>query len=217
MEKVVDLLIGLPCSGKSTYRDAEYNHQDTFVISMDDIRERYCEKTGVSYLDLFLKPKEGDKEHPLFGKVTKNGNWELIEAINKNMHKDFERSIRMSLTALNEGKRVVVDMKNITKKERKTVLKWFKDEGEVHFRGIIFEYKENFDLIKSQNKIRGKETGKVIPDFVLDKLKEDYTPVDLGEGITEILFVDGLKGLKKEYKSELKSEKKINRSKLRMK
>lgn len=217
MEKVVDLLIGLPCSGKSTYRDAEYDHENTFVISMDDIRERYCENTGVSYLDLYSRPKsEDDKSHPVFGKVTENGNWELIEAINHNMNKDFQRSVRMSLTALSEGKRVVVDLKNITKKERNSVLKWFKDEADVHFRGIVFEHEENFDLIKSQNRTRGKETGKVIPDFVIDNYKKVYESVELGEGITEILFIDGLKGLKEEYKNELRSEKKINRSKFRM-
>lgn len=198
VEKIVDLLIGIPCSGKSTYTNSEYNKDKIFIISMDNIRYRYAEKKGLSYKDLFEKPNEDEFHSKKFGKKTKSGNWELVEYLNEEMKKDFSRDIRMSRTALDEGKRVVVDMTNLKKKDRKSVRSWFKDDKDIKFRAIIFEFEENIDLIKKQNRIRSKTDDKIIPESVIDNMITTYNPIDLDENIHELVFVDGLKGLKEE-------------------
>lgn len=213
MEKVVELLVGIPCSGKSTYREKEYDHDKIFVISSDDIKEKYVKNTGVDYLELYTKPKEGETYHPIFGEKTESGNWFLIEEINKNISKDFNKMIRMSMTALNEGKKVVVDLTNLNKKDRKSVQNWYKDEENVKFNAVVFEFEDNFELIKKQNRKRAQHENKTIPDYVLDNMRKKYMPIDLDEKISKIQFIDGLKDLK----TELKQEKKIkNNSRLKM-
>lgn len=216
MEKVVEFLVGLPCSGKSTYLNENYKEEDIYVISMDNIRYEYAKKLDWTYDELFKRPNETDIErgntHKKYGSITENKNWERVEHINKMMANDFSSSVRRSQTALNEGKRVVIDMTNLTRKERTKARKWFKDIEEVKFAAVIFDFEENMDLIKEQNRIRGKAENKYIPDFVITQMAEKYMPIEMDENITEIKFVDGLKGLKEEKKQEHVQKVKANRS-----
>lgn len=78
-EKNVDFLIGVPCSGKTTYRNKHYTSNDFFVISRDDLREDLKEKYGFNYDDFFKKPQDGDKEDSVLGYVTAEGNWSNVE------------------------------------------------------------------------------------------------------------------------------------------
>lgn len=211
MKKEVDILVGLPCSGKSTHLSKNYDQNNLFVISMDNIRYEYAEKTGFKYHDFFSKPKEDETTHPLFGERTENGNWSTLEILNDAMHRDFASMIRQSQSELEHGKKVVVDMTNLTKKVRSGVMNWFKDVEDVSFKAVMFNFEDNMDLILSQNKKRGKEQDKSIPDFVIEKMAETFEPIELDEGISSIQFVDGLKGLKND---EL-LKKKERRNKLR--
>lgn len=211
MEKKVELFIGVPCSGKSTHLENNYNQDEIFVISMDNIRYEYAEKTGLSYSDFFKRPSEDETVHPVFGEKTEKGNWFLIETLNDEMHKAFKNRIDQSTSALEHGKRVIVDMTNLTKSVRAGVRKWFDDVEDVKFSATIFDFEENLDLIKSQNKIRGKEQDKFIPDFVIDNMVKSYEPIELSENITEVKFVDGLKGLKEDRAYRQKSRKKAKR------
>lgn len=211
MEKQVDILVGLPCSGKSTYLGKEYDQENLFIISMDNIRYEYAEKTGFSYSNFFEKPKENEKTHPLFGEKTESGNWSTLEIINDAMHKDFKSRIRQASSELEHGKKVVVDMTNLTKKVRSGVKNWFKDVDGVGFKAVVFEFEKNIDLIQFQNKLRGETEDKVIPDFVISGMAKSFEPIDLDEGIADVVFVDGLKGLKEDSKIDRKNRKRLKR------
>ena len=89
--KHVDILIGIPCSGKTTFRNNSYNQNDIFVISRDDIRNQLIEEYEIPYQDMFKKPKEDDPMiHPVYGIRTQNGTWSNIEKMNADFKERFE-------------------------------------------------------------------------------------------------------------------------------
>lgn len=198
-KKEVDILIGVPCSGKSTYSDNNYS-DDVFIISRDNIRHELIRKTAFKYSDFFVKPSQGDEEHHLYGFVTDDDNWSNIKYLNRELKERFDRSISQAVSKLDHGKRVAVDLTNLTRKERDDIKSWFKEVEDVKFNAIIFDFKENLDLIKEQNKKRGMSEDKFIPNFVIDKMVESFEDISLDENFTEISFVDGLKGLKEDQK-----------------
>lgn len=205
--KEVDILVGIPCCGKSTYCNTNYK-DEIFIISRDNVKDDILKKYDFDYQDFFEKPKDGEKIHPKYGVVLESGEWSRIKFINDELIKDFDASIRTAMTKLEQGIKVVVDMKNITKKERNEIKEWFSDIENVKFNAVIFECNENLDLIRSQNRKRGAGENKFIPDYIIEKMSEIYEPVDLDEHFDYISFVDGLKNLKKEYKLHQEIEKK---------
>lgn len=196
IEKRVDMFIGLPCSGKSTYFKKHYDDEDTFVVSMDNIRFEYAAKTGISYSEQHYRPRDGEMTHERFGERTSKGQWSVLAKMNEQMHRDFYQATRQAAREVAAGKRVVVDMTNLTISGRKKVKKWFKKVKDVSFHAVVFEFEQNIDLIKSQNIIRGKEQDKVIPEKVIDDMMAIFQPVSEEEDFASITYIDGLAGLK---------------------
>lgn len=209
-EKVVELFIGLPCSGKSTHLNETYKEEDVYVISMDNIKYEYAKKMNWGYDEFFERPSkeqiDANAKHERYGKLTEKNNWEHVENANAAMQKDFASMVRRSHNALDEGKRVIVDLTNLTRKDRASVKKWYNNRDDVNFAATVFEFEENMDLIKSQNRIRGKKENKFIPDYVIPMMAKRFEAVEFDEGINEIKFIDGLAKLKLEQE-KLKEEK----------
>lgn len=99
--KEVVFLIGLPGSGKSTYREA--NYRDYFWVSRDDII-------------LVEGARKADKA------VNYNDCWDLVD------QQEIDRKLQACIqrAAVLESK-VIIDMTNLTKKQRLQKLKFFKD------------------------------------------------------------------------------------------
>lgn len=192
--KQVDLFVGVPCSGKSTYLKKHYD-KNVITISIDDIRFEYAKKTGISYTEQHARPMQDEKTHPIYGENV-NGKWSVLSEMNTKIHEDFFKSIRNAAKELESGKKVVVDMTNMTKKSRKAVKKWFKKVSDVDFTAVVFEFEENLELIKRQNIIRGKEQDKVIPEKVIDGMVSSFDEIEEDEGFVSVTYVDGLAGLK---------------------
>ena len=196
--KNVDILIGIPCSGKSTFRRNSYNENDIFVISRDDIRNKLIEEYKIPYQDMFKKPEENDPViHPLYGIKTQDGQWSNIAKMNEEFKERFEDVKEQAVKEVERGKRIVVDLTNTKKLERQEIKDLFKDVESVSFNAFLFEFERNLDLIKKQNQIRGQSNENVIPDFVFDGFIEKFEPVTEDEGFHNIKGIDGLKGLKK--------------------
>lgn len=196
VEKIVDIFVGVPCSGKSTYFKKHYKEDEVFVISMDNIRYSYAEKTGISYSEQYERPSKDELFHEKFGVKNERGQWSVLAKLNEEMHRDFYKMTRDAVKALNSGKRVVVDMTNLTKKGRKGIKKWFKKVDGVIFNVLVFEFENNFELIKKQIKIRGVQENKIIGEDVLYSMRESYQPLEDEEGFDSVSYIDGLKGLK---------------------
>ena len=87
------------------------------------------------------------------------------------------KSIKQFNKAVKDGKNIVIDNTNVTKKSRQ----YYLDNVTKNYKKIalIFEIPEK-ELLKRLRK-RGKETGKVIPLKVIENMKKKYEPPTKGE------------------------------------
>ena len=145
--ELVTVLIGLPCSGKSTYlKTIDYD----FVISSDNIVDILCRQNNLAYNDYFkLAPKSSLKHfHNMI----------------------FDKMIDKS-KAFNH---VVWDLTNLTKKSRSTIFKYYPD---AKFCAVFFDYGEKDELLLERNRRRFDESGKYIDEKVLKAMCMQLEPV----------------------------------------
>lgn len=205
----VDLLVGIPSCGKTTHRLKEYNQDEIFIISRDDIRTQLMSEYDLTYFELFMKPKSSDPFiHDKLGVKTPEGTWSNLDRVNENLIARFESQKMEAINQLQQGKRIIVDLTNLTEVERKEAKDIFDGIENVSFNVIVFEFHNNLPLIKKLNEDRGVNEGKVIPEFVIDKMVEKFEPVGEKEGFN-IQYIDGLKGLKNSL-----GNKKTNKNKI---
>lgn len=206
----VTFLIGVPCSGKSSYRNT--NLKDYFSISRDDIRDQLIkefnddfslsrdnitENLNLNYSDLFKKPNENENEHPLYGLKTEDGQWSILKHINQLLTERFNQRLYDAIEFAKNNGNVVIDLLNLSKKEREELKSKFSSIKNISFNAIIFEFEKNMDLIKKLNTKRGQETGKVIPDHLYTVFVAQYNKPEKEE-FDKIIEIDGLKNLKKQ-------------------
>lgn len=149
----VYILIGLPGSGKSTWCDRHFAANpgvDFVTISSDAMVEEFAAKHGITY----------DEAH---GRL----DW---KSVNTRMKYQFR-------AALKDGKDVIVDRTNMSKKARKLFLKDLPEGYErvaVNFQITDQELRRRLDA-------RAAVTGKSIPDDVLKNMSERYVAPDREE------------------------------------
>ena len=195
----VDLFIGIPCSGKSTYKRKNYDEKNIFTISRDDIREELMTKYDMNYSDLFLLPKVSDPfMHEKYGIKTPEGTWSNVDRINEELVVAYEAQKIESILQLQQGKRIVADLTNMTVSERSEIKEIYEGLEAINFNAIVFEFHNNLSTIKSENKI--------IPDSEIDIMVAKFEPLTNDEGFN-VKYVDGLKSLKSERKLKVKIKK----------
>ena len=153
----VTVLVGPPCSGKSTYlKTLEYD----FAISSDDIVEILCRKNGLRYHEYFQLP--GD--HSL-----------------KAQHRQiFESLIDESLNY----KHVVWDLTNLTRQSRNKI---FQHYPKVKISAVAFDFKGKEALLLARNQQRSLSQCKHIDEAVMAGMFNRYEPVTKDEGFANIL------------------------------
>ena len=153
----VTVLVGPPCSGKSTYlKTLEYD----FAISSDDIVEILCRKNGLRYHEYFQLP--GD--HSL-----------------KAQHRQiFESLIDESLNY----KHVVWDLTNLTRQSRSKI---FLHYPNAKIAAIVFDFKGKETLLLARNHQRFLSQGKHIDEAVMEEMFKRYEPVTKDEGFDNII------------------------------
>lgn len=163
MTELVTILVGLPCTGKTSYlKTYEYD----FIVSSDSIVEILCRKNNISYGDYFnlLSNNKLKKQH---------------QAI-------FNSVIQESKTYAH----VVWDLTNLTKKSRASIYARY---PHARFQAINFHVKEHIALLLKRNRERFLQTGKYISDETLLEMAEKYEQISDDEPIAEKLFVDSFK------------------------
>ena len=155
IDKWVMILVGTPLVGKSTFLRENFSDVDYVTLSRD---ECLLEVAGTDDYNLAWKTvnqKEVDK-------LLKSKFMDTVEA----------------------GKNCVVDMTNLSKKRRKSNLKFFDDS---YFKvAVVFDHLSE-DEYKRRNEKRLNEENKFIPYGVIASMKKAYTSVARDEGFDLIV------------------------------
>nr|WP_306309397.1 AAA family ATPase [Vibrio sp. D431a] len=192
-------MIGVPCSGKSTYRNQMFGKK-TFIISRDDLRDKIVSEMrqaefDVSYEDFFAKPEEGEEFSSRLYEVV-NGEWSLVAEMNKRLKIRFQDQIELAKELAKFGYEIVIDLLNHTLAERKVFIQTFQElDSSVEFNAVVFDFEQNREKIKVLNERRAQQ-GKAIPYFVIEKFMRDLeVPSFPSEPFSKITHVDGLQGV----------------------
>ena len=160
---VLTVLVGPPCSEKSTARDRLVSENPNLVvISRDDLVEEFGKSKGMNYTETFRF-------------LMDNKNIEKSEIADK-----FEK---IKNDAKKANKSVLVDMTSMSKKSRR---KWINEFPKHRAQCIVFVKGYN-DLVKCAKK-REEETGKGIPEKVILNMLKSFTLPLYSEGFTEINY-----------------------------
>ncbi len=149
----VYILIGLPASGKSTWREshlAANSTVETVIISSDDIVEEIAKEKGVTY----------DEAHKLV-------DWKYATS---RMRTHFRQ-------ALNKGQDVIVDRTNMSRKSRKMFLKDL-PEG---YESVAVVFTVPDTVLQERLNARAAATGKSIPKDVIENMASRYMAPDREE------------------------------------
>lgn len=153
MKKEIVYLVGLPCSGKSTYINEHF--KDHAIISNDIIVEEYAEKNGVDYSDA----------------------WKSLSfpSVKAECQKRFYQAVQ-------EGRSIIIDNTNMTAYSRQL----YNAPG-YEKNAVVFEI-DDVERKRRAEK-RYKETGKLIPEDAIKRMKASYQPPTAAEGFKNISIV----------------------------
>jgi predicted kinase len=159
-QKEIIFLVGMPGSGKSTYIKKLKNRmpeKEYIVASHDDILMNLASKEGMKYDDAYKFFNFQEQIYP-----------EFINTIKKSFKK---------------GRNVIIDCTNLKRGDRKDVLDLVPND----YKKIAVIFNVNPEELKRRLDKRSKETGKTIPDEVIDKMRNWYIPPSKEEGFDKII------------------------------
>ncbi len=154
------IMIGPPCSGKTTYINK--NYPNATIISRDNLVETVGRKRGLNYSEAF-KFINDNKE---VATLEVDGALSTLVNESKNSIKD-----------------IVCDLTNMSRKSRRKWIHEFKNHDKI---AVVFM--TGLQELKKRNKIRGKNTGKFIPEHVLIDMCLRYCKPNFSEGFDEIIY-----------------------------
>ena len=87
---------------------------------------------------------------------------------------------------LKDGKNVLVDATSVNRKERSDYIKTAKKYGA---KVVAIVFKMDRQGLIERNKKRGEQGGRVVPDWVIDKMLAKYEEPSYDEGIDVMIYV----------------------------
>jgi|SRR6185312_13202954 len=152
----IQILIGLPGSGKSTYvRQLEYKSQIKYsIISTDDVVEIFGFMMNRKYSQIWK---------------------DLIDSVTKIVKIQFR-------LALEDKSNILYDQTNLTAEKRKSIL----TKVPAGYRKIAVVFNPPFDVIKERLVTRAQNTGKVISLNIVEDMQKRFEYPTLEEGFDEI-------------------------------
>ena len=87
---------------------------------------------------------------------------------------------------LKDGKNVLVDATSVNRKERSDYINTAKKYGA---KVVALIFKMDRQGLIDRNKKRGEQGGRVVPDFVIDKMLAKYEEPSFAEGIDVTIYV----------------------------
>ena len=186
------LLAGVPCSGKSTYRN-KFIPKDRFAINADDIQMEILTQAGWEYHERFVLPKGGEVEHPRYG-INVDGEWSKVEEINIAIDEHFGLRVLDAINLIGDGESVVIDLTCHTKAYRASVIEWFTryhERDSFTLEVVVFEFESIKQRIFELNEKRS-EAGKIIPRERIEEMMAEFEMPTHEEGFEFIEYVRGI-------------------------
>jgi predicted kinase len=153
------ILVGLPGSGKSTWRTKHLlTNPDAVTVSTDDMIEEYAAEKGLTYSEA----------------------WDKVDM--KSFNTRFKYAIKAAVDA---GRDIIIDRTNMGVKARRELLKHLTEDYDAH--AVVFVVTDA--VLKERLKTRAEKTGKVIPEFVLKSMANNYVAPTREEGFTSVTYV----------------------------
>ena len=87
---------------------------------------------------------------------------------------------------LKDGKNVLVDATSVNRKERSDYINTAKKYGA---KVVAIVFKMDRQGLIDRNKKRGEQGGRVVPDFVIDKMLNKFEEPSYDEGIDVMIYV----------------------------
>jgi predicted kinase len=88
--------------------------------------------------------------------------------------------------SLKDGKNVLVDATSVNRKERSDYINTAKKYGA---KVVAIVFKMDRQGLIERNKKRGEQGGRVVPDWVIDKMLNKFAEPSYDEGIDVIIYV----------------------------
>jgi heterogeneous nuclear ribonucleoprotein U-like protein 1 len=157
----IHILVGLPGSGKSTWRAkhiAANPTADPVTVSTDDMIDEYATEHGLTYSEA----------------------WDKVNMSSLNTR--FKYLLRDAVKA---GRNIIVDRTNMGAKARREILKEVTETYTSH--AVIFVVTD--EVLVERLKTRAETTGKVIPEFVIKSMAGRYVRPTREEGFDTIQTV----------------------------
>lgn len=145
------MLVGVPTAGKSTFSN-DKKYKNYVRVSSDDILQEVAKERQQSYNTVF-------KGNIRFAQIA------MMKVLRK---------------AIEDGKSIIWDQTNLTKKQRRDKLKYIPDTYKKTAVYFIVD-------LKTALKRNTQRPGKVIPPEILERMIKEYELPVLGEGFDEII------------------------------
>lgn len=145
------MLVGVPTAGKSTFSN-DKKYKNYVRVSSDDILQEVAKERQQSYNTVF-------KGNIRFAQIA------MMKVLRK---------------AIEDGKSIIWDQTNLTKKQRRDKLKYIPDTYKKTAVYFIVD-------LKTALKRNTQRPGKVIPPEVLERMIKEYELPTLEEGFDEIV------------------------------
>ena len=145
------MLVGVPTAGKSTF-SSNPKYSKYIRVSSDDILQEVAKERQQSYNTVF-------KANIRFAQIA------MMKVLRK---------------AIEDGKSIIWDQTNLTKKQRRDKLKYIP----AHYKKTAVYFIVDLKTALQRNTQR---PGKVIPPEILERMIKEYELPVLGEGFDEII------------------------------
>ena len=145
------MLVGIPTAGKSTFSNQK-KYKDYVRVSSDDILQEVAKERQQSYNTVF-------KGNIRFAQIA------MMKVLRK---------------AIEDGKNIIWDQTNLTRKQRREKLKYIPD----HYKKTAVYFVVDLKTALQRNTQR---PGKVIPPEILERMIKEYELPTLEEGFSEII------------------------------
>ena len=161
------MLVGIPGSGKSTFRES-YASPDDMIISFDDLKEKVFGPHGAH--------EDKGKEF--------NGDY---EAAARKYHSLFNKSVSVMFDEMRRSdKNVILDATSLTEAHRHRLLK---DHGDLFDEKVAVWIDTPLDVCLERNKARSR----VVPEDVIYRMNFDLEIPSLKEGFDAVYRYDSIK------------------------